>query len=56
MPTHAENMAFWANRRKEIVRMSKTMTHRAIANVMDMTPARVGQIIEKEKAAKGKKK
>ena len=51
MPTHAENMAFWANRRKEIVRLSKTMTHRDIANVMEMTPARVGQIIKKENEA-----
>ena len=56
MPTHKQNMSAWAKRRKQIVKMSETMSHREIAEEMGMTPARVGQIIQKETGPKRKRK
>ncbi len=52
MATHAQMKAAAAKRRKEIVRLSKTKTHREIANVMGVSAQRIGQIIAAERAKK----
>jgi hypothetical protein len=43
-----------AKRRREIAKMARTMSNTEVANVMGITPQRVGQIVAIESARKRK--